>query len=117
MTIYAEKDLLATPGMQVMLHHEFEELPVAVSDLIDELRERDAAGDQALASLADVELAQATTGVPDDYAGDDVANLHCLLCHEGPFLAPLRGRSPLCIYPWVVGAPTLSAVYVHRRGL
>jgi hypothetical protein len=50
--VYAEKDLLAAPRVQVVLHHEIQELPVAVPDLIYKLREGDTARDQTLASLA-----------------------------------------------------------------
>ncbi len=95
--VYAEEDLLGASRVQVVLHHEIQELPVAVPDLIDELGEGYAARDQTLAGVAWLEFAQATVGVPDDDSGGDVPDPHSLLRHDGPFLAPLRGRSP--IYP------------------
>jgi hypothetical protein len=35
--VYAEEDLLGASGVQVVLHHEIQELAVAFTDLIDEL--------------------------------------------------------------------------------
>src|SRR5215212_3062315 len=115
---YAEEHFFGTPRMEVVLHHEVQELPTAFPDLIDKLREGDAARDQTLAGVARVELAQAAVGVPDDNAGSDVPDPHCLLRHEGPFLAPKRGRSPLLtpLRPAPSGA-AVRAVYVQRRVL
>src|SRR5918998_1034746 len=96
--VYAEEDLLAASRVQVVLHHEIQELPVAVSDLIDELGEGYAARDQTLAGLAWLEFPQATVGVPDDDPGGDVSNPHSLLRHDGPFLARC-GSFPFSHYP------------------
>jgi hypothetical protein len=116
--VYTEEHLFATPRMEVVLHHEVKELLVALPDLIDELRERDAARDQTLARIARLELAQTPVGVPDDNPGGDVPDPHCLLRHEGPFLDPKRGRSPLLtpLRPAPLGA-AVRAVYVQRRTL
>src|SRR5215210_3000530 len=95
--VYAEEHLFGAPRVEVVLHHEVQELPAAFPDLVDELREGDATRDQTLARVARFELTQATVGVPDDNSGSDVPDPHCLLRHEGPFLAPKRGRSPLLI--------------------
>jgi hypothetical protein len=108
--VYAEEDFLGTSRVQVVLHHEIQELPVAVPDLIDELREGYAARDQTLAGLARLEFPQATIGVPDDDTGGDVPNPHSLLRHDGPFLArcgsfpifpnyPSRRRLPIRRWP------------------
>jgi hypothetical protein len=86
--VYAEEHLLGTPRMEVVLHHEVQKFPAAFADLVDELREGDAARDQTLASVAGLELAKATVGVPDYDTGGDVPDPHYLLHHEGPFLAP-----------------------------
>src|SRR5918994_2797625 len=85
--VYAEKNLLGASRVQVVLHHEIQKLPVAVPDLIDELREGDSARDQTLACLARVEFAQATVGMPDDDPWGDVPYPYALLRHDGPFLA------------------------------
>ena len=88
--VYAEKNLLGASRVQVVLNHEIQELPVAVPDLIDELREGYAARDQTLAGVAWLEFPQATVGVPDDNPGGDVSNPRSLLRHNGPFLARMR---------------------------
>jgi hypothetical protein len=87
--VYAEKDLFGSPRVQVVLHHEIQQLPETLPDLIDELREGDAARDQTLTSLARVQLPQAAVGVPNDDPRGDVPDPHSLLRHEGPFLDPL----------------------------
>jgi hypothetical protein len=117
--VYAEEDLLGASGVQVVLHHEIQELPVAISDLIDELREGYATRDQTLASLAWLEFSQATIGVPDDDPGGDVSNTHSLLHHDGPFLARC-GSFPFSQLPLVPPAPhpaTACRVYVQSRAL
>ena len=88
--VYAEKNLLGASRVQVVLHHEIQELPVAVPDLIDELREGYVARDQTLAGVAWLEFPQASVGVPDDDSGGDVSNPRSLLRHNGPFLARMR---------------------------
>jgi hypothetical protein len=89
LTVDAEEYLLGTTGMQVVVHHEIEKLPVLFADLIHELRERDAARDQTLARFVGIQLAQTTVGVPYDEPGGDVPQSHSLLHHQdGPFLAP-----------------------------
>jgi hypothetical protein len=85
--VYAEKDLLGTSRVEIVLHHEIQELPVAISHLIYKLREGDAARDQTLAGFARVELPETAIGVPDDDPWGDVPDPHCLLHHDGPFLA------------------------------
>lgn len=118
--IYAEEDLFGASRVQVVLHHEIQKLSEAFSDLIDKLREGDAARDQTLASLARVQLTEATIGVPDDDSGGDVPDLHSLLRHEGPFLAPLWGRSPSLLIPLrppTSGSATVREVYVQQRAL
>ncbi len=70
--IYTKENFIRTPRMKVVLHHELEDLTVSVPDLIHELREGNAAGDQTLTCLARRELAQPPTGMPHDDAGDDV---------------------------------------------
>jgi hypothetical protein len=50
--VYAEHDLLGASRVQVVLHHEIQKFSVAVSYLIDELREGDAARDQTFATTA-----------------------------------------------------------------
>jgi hypothetical protein len=50
--VYAEEHLFGTPRMEVVLHHEVQKLPAAFADLVDELREGDAARDQTLAGVA-----------------------------------------------------------------
>jgi hypothetical protein len=85
--VYAEENLLGAARVQVVLHHEIQELPVAVPDLIDELGEGYAPRDQTLAGFAWFEFPQATVGVPDDDPWGDVPDSHSLLRHDGPFLA------------------------------
>jgi hypothetical protein len=50
--LYAEEHLFGTSRVEVVLHHEVQKLPATLPDLIDELRERDATGDQTLACVA-----------------------------------------------------------------
>jgi len=50
--VYAEEHLFGTGRVEIVLHHEVEKLPATFPDLVDELRERDATGDQTLASVA-----------------------------------------------------------------
>src|SRR5215210_2558500 len=99
--VYAEKNLLGASRVQVVLHHEIQELPVAVPDLIDELREGYAARDQTLAGVA---FPQATVGVPDDNPRGDISNPRSLLRHNGPFLARMR-VVPLFFCPTTPRAP------------
>src|SRR5215210_621345 len=80
----AEDDLLRAPRVKVVLHHEIEKLRVAVPHLVDELRKRDAARDQTLARLADVELAEAPVGMPDYKPGDDIPCPRFFLDHAFP---------------------------------
>jgi len=87
-TLYAEQDLSGTPRMQVMLHHEVQQSPIPFPNLVHELRERNAARDETLASLAWRQLSQATIGVPYDEPRSNVRDPHLLLRHYGPFLAP-----------------------------
>jgi hypothetical protein len=118
-TVYAEEDLLGASGMEVVLHHEIQQLPIAVTYLIDELRERDAARDQTFAGLARFELPQAAVGVPDDNPWGDVPDPHCLLRHDGPFLARYE-VVPLFALSLKPPAPHLMAaceVYVQSRAL
>ena len=117
--VYAEEDLLGASRVQVVLHHEIQELPVAVPDLIDELREGYAARDQTLTGLAWLEFPQATVGVPDDDPGGDVSNPHSLLRHDGPFLARC-GSFPFSQLPLAPPAPypaTACRVYVYSLAL
>jgi hypothetical protein len=104
--VYAEEDLLGTSRVQVVLHHEIQELSVAVTDLIDELREGYAARDQSLAGLAWLEFPQATVGVPNDDPGGDVSNPHSLLRHDGPFLARCGSFPIFPTTPQAAGSPS-----------
>lgn len=87
-TVYAEEDLAGSPRVQVVIHHEIQQLPVAFPDLIRELSEGYAARDQPLASLAWPQLSQAPIGVSYDESRSDVRDPHLLIRHYGPFLAP-----------------------------
>src|SRR5215208_1524497 len=86
--VHAVKDLGGTSRVQVVLHHEVQELPKTFADLVHELRKRDFARDQTLAGLGDLELPQPTVGVPDYEPRDDFLDAQLLLRHYGPFLAP-----------------------------
>ncbi len=86
--VYTEEDFPGSPGVQVVLHHEVQKLPVSFSDLIHELRERNTARYQTLARLAWPQLSQATIGVPYDEPRSNVRDPHLLIRHYGPFLAP-----------------------------
>ena len=87
-TVYAEEHLFGTTGMQVVFHHEVQQLPVSFSDLIHELREGYAARDELLASLALRHLPQAAVGVPYDDPRNNVRDPNLRFRHYGPFLAP-----------------------------
>jgi hypothetical protein len=104
--VYAEEDLLGASRVQVVLHHEIQELSVAVPNLIYELREGYAARDQTLAGLAWLEFPQATVGVPDDDPGCDVSNPYSLLRHDGPFLARCGSFPIFPTTPHAAGSPS-----------
>jgi hypothetical protein len=70
--------------VKVVLHHKIQKIHVTVAYLIHELRERDAARDQALARLASVELAESSVGMPDYKPGDDVPGPSFFLDHAFP---------------------------------
>src|SRR5215203_348199 len=87
--VYAEKHLLRASRVQIVIHHEIEEFPVFLTDLIHELRERYAARDKSLARFVGIQLPQTAVGVPHDEPRGDVPETHSLLHHQnGPFLAP-----------------------------
>lgn len=89
--IYAVYDILGTPRMKVMVHHEIQQLAVTFSDLIHELRERYTARDQAPTRLTRVQLPQMPIGVPYYQAGRYSLDSYILLGHYGPFLASRDG--------------------------
>ncbi len=87
-TVYAEEHLFGTARMQIVFHHEVQQLPVSFSNLVHELREGYAARDELLASLALRHIPQTAIGVPYYEPRNNVRDPYLLLRHYGPFLAP-----------------------------
>jgi hypothetical protein len=93
-TVYAEDDLLKTTGMEIVIHHEVENLPVTFPDLIHELREGYAPRNEPLAGLRIIEVSQPPARMPDDQTWDYVFRPDNLIRQNVPFPDPNASEPP-----------------------